>query len=38
MRQQARDTLTPIYSWFSEGLETRDIVEARTLLGGSYLR
>jgi hypothetical protein len=22
----------PIYSWFSEGLETRDLVEARKLL------
>jgi hypothetical protein len=32
MRQQARDTLAPIYSWFSEGFETRDLIEARTLL------
>jgi hypothetical protein len=24
-RQQARDTLTPIYGWFSEGLEARDL-------------
>lgn len=32
MRQQARDALVPIYSWFSEGLETLDIVEARNLL------
>jgi class 3 adenylate cyclase/predicted ATPase len=31
-RQQARDILRPIYGWFSEGLETRDLVEARTLL------
>jgi predicted ATPase len=31
-RQQARDILTPIYGWFNEGLETRDLVEARTLL------
>ncbi|MEH2513886.1 class 3 adenylate cyclase/predicted ATPase [Nitrobacteraceae bacterium AZCC 1564] len=31
-RQQARDILTPIYRWFSEGLETRDLVEARILL------
>ena len=29
-RQQARDILTPIYGWFSEGLETRDLVEARS--------
>ncbi|MDI3566847.1 adenylate/guanylate cyclase domain-containing protein [Bradyrhizobium sp. Arg816] len=32
MRQEARDALVPIYSWFSEGLETRDLVEARKLL------
>ena len=31
-RRQARDILTPIYGWFSEGLETRDLVEARALL------
>ncbi|WP_456635656.1 hypothetical protein [Bradyrhizobium sp. USDA 10063] len=34
MRQQARDALGPIYSWFSEGLETRDLVDARKLLAG----
>jgi hypothetical protein len=32
MRQQARDALVPISGWFSEGLETRDLVEARKLL------
>jgi predicted ATPase len=31
-RQQARDILAPIYGWFSEGLETRDLAEARSLL------
>ena len=31
-RRQARDILTPIYGWFSEGLETRDFAEARSLL------
>jgi class 3 adenylate cyclase/tetratricopeptide (TPR) repeat protein len=31
-RQQAYDILAPICGWFSEGLETRDLVEARTLL------
>ena len=31
-RQQARDILAPVYGWFSEGLETRDLVEARKLL------
>ena len=32
MRRQARDALAPIYNWFSEGLETRDLAEARKLL------
>jgi predicted ATPase len=31
-QRQARDILMPIYDWFSEGLETRDLVEARSLL------
>jgi class 3 adenylate cyclase/predicted ATPase len=31
-RQQARDILAPICSWFSEGLETSDLAEARTFL------
>jgi len=31
-RQQARDILMPIYGWFSEGLETADLTEARVLL------
>ena len=31
-RRQARDILTPIYNWFSEGLETRDLTEARTII------
>jgi predicted ATPase len=31
-QQQARDILAPIYAWFSEGLETQDLVEARALL------
>jgi predicted ATPase len=31
-RQQARDILAPIYDWFREGLETRDLAEARSLL------
>jgi class 3 adenylate cyclase/predicted ATPase len=30
--QQARDILTPIYGWFSEGLDTPDLLEARDLL------
>jgi class 3 adenylate cyclase len=31
-RQQARDILAPIYSWFTEGLETQDLLEARAIL------
>ena len=31
-RQQAHDILEPIYGWFSEGLETPDLAEARSLL------
>jgi predicted ATPase len=31
-RQQARAILTPVYGWFSEELETRDLLEARELL------
>jgi len=30
--REARDMLAPIYRWFSEGFETRDLVEARALL------
>jgi class 3 adenylate cyclase/predicted ATPase len=31
-REPARDILAPVYSSFSEGLDTADLVEARTLL------
>jgi predicted ATPase len=31
-RQQAHDLLAPIYSWFTEGLDTLDLKEARALL------
>ena len=31
-RQQARELLGEIYGWFSEGLDTADLVDARTLL------
>lgn len=30
--QQAREMLAPLYSWFSEGFETRDLSEAKVLL------
>ena len=29
---EAREILTPIYTWFTEGLETPDLIEARQLL------
>jgi predicted ATPase len=31
-RQQARDLLTPLYTWFTEGFDTRDLKEAKVLL------
>ena len=32
-RDEAREMLAAIYGWFSEGLDTADLVEARVLLG-----
>jgi predicted ATPase len=32
-RQAARDVLAPVYGWFAEGFETRDLREAKALLG-----
>jgi predicted ATPase len=31
-RQDAHDLLAPIYSWFTEGFDTADLQEAKTLL------
>jgi class 3 adenylate cyclase/tetratricopeptide (TPR) repeat protein len=31
-RDAARELLTPIYGWFTEGFDTRDLKEAKTLL------
>jgi predicted ATPase len=31
-RQDAYDLLAPVYSWFTEGFDTKDLVEAKTLL------
>jgi predicted ATPase len=31
-RSEARDLLAQIYGWFTEGFETADLKEARTLL------
>jgi predicted ATPase len=28
----ARDLLAPVYAWFTEGFETRDLIEAKALL------
>ena len=30
--QQARELLTPVYGWFSEGFDTSDLNEAKALL------
>ena len=30
--QQARELLAPVYGWFTEGLDTRELKEAKTLL------
>ena len=32
-RQQACDLLAPVYGWFTEGFDTRDLKEAKALLG-----
>jgi predicted ATPase len=31
-RQEAYDLLAPIYDWFTEGFDTTDLQEAKTLL------
>ena len=33
-RTEARDLLAPVYSWFTEGFDTRDLKEAKALLEG----
>jgi len=30
--QQARELLAPVYGWFTEGFDTRDLKEAEALL------
>jgi predicted ATPase len=32
--QQARELLAPVYGWFTEGFDTRDLKEAKALLDG----
>jgi hypothetical protein len=31
-RDEARELLAPVYGWFTEGFETRDLREAKALL------
>ena len=31
-RNEARDLLTPVYGWFTEGFDTLDLKEAKSLL------
>ena len=31
-RDEARELLAPVYGWFTEGFETRDLKEAKALL------
>jgi hypothetical protein len=30
--QQARELIAPVYGWFTEGFDTRDLKEAKALL------
>jgi hypothetical protein len=30
--KQARELLAPVYNWFTEGFDTRDLKEAKSLL------
>jgi tetratricopeptide (TPR) repeat protein len=32
-RREALELLSPAYTWFTEGFDTKDLVEAKTLLG-----
>jgi predicted ATPase len=34
-RQEARDLLAPVYSWFTEGFDTPDLQEVKVLLDES---
>jgi hypothetical protein len=31
-RSQARDLISPVYGWFTEGFETADLKDAKALL------
>lgn len=32
-RKDARDLLKPVYGWFPEDFDTKDLIEAKSLLG-----
>ena len=32
-REQARDLLQPVFGWFTEGFDTKDLKDAKALLG-----
>ena len=32
-RNEARELPSPVYGWFTEGFDTRDLKEAKALLG-----
>jgi predicted ATPase len=32
-RKEARDLLAPVYGWFTEEFDTRDLKEAKAMLG-----
>jgi len=36
--RQARELLAPVYGWFTEGFDTRDLKEAKQLLDELYAR
>ena len=35
-REEARELLAPVYGWFTEGFDTRDLKEAKALLDELY--
>ena len=35
-REEARELLAPVYGWFAEGFDTRDLKEAQALLDGLH--
>ena len=35
--EQARELLAPVYGWFTEGFDTRDLKEAKALFGELHI-